>query len=137
MAPVEDVVSGRLSVHAYDKEWDLREAKPGRPYPPRDSTVGNLVVTRPVQWTASGLQAVFAMRFASGRVIEAAADYRWAARSREGSRRPTWKSTAALEPGCAVPAPLTADFFGSLRDEWDGWFVGSMLGDGNIAAGAQ
>ncbi|MEU9287494.1 LAGLIDADG family homing endonuclease [Streptomyces sp. NPDC048275] len=35
-------------------------------------------------------------------------------------------------PGHAVPAPLTAGFFGTLGAEWDGWFVGSMLGDGNM-----
>ncbi|MEV6944207.1 LAGLIDADG family homing endonuclease [Streptomyces sp. NPDC051172] len=122
----------RLPVLAYDKEWDLRESKPGRPYPPRDSTVGNLVSTRPVRWADNGTHPVFAVRLASGRTIEATANHRWAVRSREGSRRPTWKPTVFLEPGCAVPAPLTADFFGTLGDEWDGWFVGSMLGDGNM-----
>ncbi|MEU2900530.1 LAGLIDADG family homing endonuclease, partial [Streptomyces sp. NPDC001273] len=45
---------------------------------------------------------------------------------------PTWKATTELVPGCALPAPLVADFFGTLGDEWDGWFVGSMLGDGNM-----
>ncbi|MEV4229761.1 LAGLIDADG family homing endonuclease [Streptomyces bobili] len=31
-----------------------------------------------------------------------------------------------------MPAPLTAASFGTLGEEWDGWFVGSMLGDGNM-----
>lgn len=132
VAPVEDVVSARLPVLAYDKAWDLRQARPGRPYPPRDSEVGNLVVTRPLRWIDGGVQPVFAVKLASGRVIEATADHQWAVRSREGSRRPTWRSTALMTPGCAVPAPLTADFFGTLGGEWDGWFVGAMLGDGNM-----
>ncbi|MFI6853737.1 LAGLIDADG family homing endonuclease [Streptomyces sp. NPDC050416] len=132
VAPVEDVVAARRSVLAYDKEWDLREARPGRPYPPRDSEVGNLVAIRPVRWIDGGVQPVFAVTFASGRVIEATATSQWAVRSREGSRRPTWKPTACLLPGCAAPAPLTAGLFGTFGDEWDGWFVGSMLGDGNM-----
>ncbi|MET7481106.1 LAGLIDADG family homing endonuclease [Streptomyces sp. NPDC005648] len=132
VAPVEDVVVARLAVLAYDEEWDLREARPGRPYPPRNSNVGTLAVTRPVRWIDGGVQPVFAVHFASGRVIEATANHRWAVRSREGSRRPTWKPTALLAPGYAAPAPLTAGFFGTLGDEWDGWFVGSMLGDGNM-----
>ncbi|MFE2100004.1 MULTISPECIES: LAGLIDADG family homing endonuclease [unclassified Streptomyces] len=132
VVPVERVVTEKLPVLAFDKEWDLREAKPGRPYPPRDNTVGNLVPVLPVRWISNGTQPVFAVRLASGRMIEATANHRWAVRSREGSRRPTWKATTHLVPGCAVPAPLTADFFGALGDEWDGWFVGSMLGDGNM-----
>ncbi|WP_282702122.1 LAGLIDADG family homing endonuclease [Streptomyces sp. CC219B] len=132
VAPVEHVVAERLPVLAYDKEWDLRAAKPGRPYPPRDSAIGELLPTRPTRWIDAGAQPVFAVRFASGRVTETTANHRWAVRRREGSRRPTWGATASLEPGCALPAPLAAAYFGSLGDEWDGWFVGSMLGDGNM-----
>ncbi len=132
VAPVERVVTEERAVPAFDKEWDLREAKLGRPYPPRDSTVGNLVPVVPVRWNSNGRQPVFAVRLASGRLIEATGSHRWAMRSRAGSRRPTWKATTELVPGCALPAPLVADFFGTLGDEWDGWFVGSMLGDGNM-----
>ncbi|MCF1598280.1 LAGLIDADG family homing endonuclease [Streptomyces muensis] len=125
-------MAAELSVLAYDKEWDLREARPGRPYPPRDSGVGNLAVIRPVRWVEGGAQPVFAVKFASGRVIEAIASHQWAVRSRKGGRRPTWRATSCLEPGCAAPVPLSADFFGAVGNEWDGWFVGSMLGDGNM-----
>ncbi|MGW4021764.1 LAGLIDADG family homing endonuclease [Streptomyces sp. NPDC005009] len=132
VAPVERVVTEELAVLAFDKEWDLREARPGRPYPPRDHTVGNLVGVLPVRWISNGMQPVFAVRLASGRLVEVTASHQWAVRSRAGSRRPTWKATVELVPGCAIPAPLNAAFFGSLGDEWDGWFVGSMLGDGNM-----
>ncbi|MFE0206160.1 LAGLIDADG family homing endonuclease [Streptomyces sp. NPDC058985] len=132
VAPVERVVAEELAVLAFDKEWDLRAAKPGRPYPPRDQTVGNLAAALPERWISDGPKPCLAVRLASGRLIEATGNHRWAVRSREGSRRPTWQTTSELVPGCSIPAPLTASFFGTLGDEWDGWFVGSMLGDGNM-----
>ncbi|MGW0830179.1 LAGLIDADG family homing endonuclease [Streptomyces prunicolor] len=39
---------------------------------------------------------------------------------------------ADLRPGWSVPVPLTADRFGTVGDEWDGWFIGLMLGDGSM-----
>lgn len=132
VAPIERVVSEKLPVLAYDKAWDLRQPKAGRAYPPRDQGIGIIVPTAPVRWIDNGERPVFAVLFASGRVVEATANHRWAVRSREGSRRPVWCTTEDLRPGSAVPAPLAADFFGTLGDEWDGWFVGSMLGDGSM-----
>lgn len=132
VAPIERVVAGSLPVLAYDQEWDLRDPRMGRPYPPRSQEVGALVPTVPVRWIDNGEQPVFAVQLVSGRVIEATSNHRWAVRSRDGARRATWQTTADLTPGSAVPAPLTAGFFGSLGDEWDGWFVGTMLGDGNM-----
>src|SRR5215469_15221155 len=33
-----------------------------------------------------------------------------------------------------IPVPLTADFFGSVGTEDDGYFVGAMLGDGGMTS---
>ncbi|GAA2620288.1 hypothetical protein GCM10010307_03440 [Streptomyces vastus] len=130
--PVGQVVGEQLPVLTYDKTWDLREPRVGRPYPPRDQAVGKLLPATPVRWEVHSSEAVFIVRLVSGRSVEAAAGQPWVVRMREGARRPVLRTTASLEPGWSVPVPLTATCFGSLGDEWDGWFVGIMLGDGNM-----
>lgn len=132
VVPVERVISEQLPVLSYDHEWDMREPKMGCPVPPRDHSVGNLAPTVPATWIDSGERDVFAIRFASGREIRATAGHRWAARLRDGARRPLWRTTEQLQPGASVPVALDAGYFGSLGDELDGWFLGAMLGDGSM-----
>ncbi|MEU6408906.1 LAGLIDADG family homing endonuclease [Microbispora sp. NPDC046933] len=131
-APIEDVVTSRLPVLSYDKAWDARPVTYGPNQPPRDRSVGSLVPTTPVAWLDNGIRPVAAIRFVSGRVIEATHDHRWITRRQTGRQAWEWKTTSDLQVGDQVPIPLTASYFGGKGDAWDGYFIGAMLGGGGM-----
>jgi intein/homing endonuclease len=131
-APIEDVVARKLPVLSYDKAWDSRPVKYGPNQGPRDQSVGNLVPTIPSAWLDTGVRPIAAVRFASGRVIEATYDHRWVRQRRSGRQAWEWNTTSELRVGDRIPVPLTADTFGDEGDAWDGYFVGGMLGDGGM-----
>lgn len=133
-APIEEVVARRLPVLSYDKAWDTRPVKYGPNQEPRDHSVGSLVPTVPSAWLDTGVRDVAAVRFASGRVIEATYDHRWVRQRRRGRQAWEWTTTAELQTGDRIPVPLTADAFGDEGDVWDGYFVGAMLGDGGMTS---
>jgi hypothetical protein len=135
-APIEEVVENKLQVLSYSKAWDTRSVRYGSPMePPRDHTVGHLVPTTPSAWIASGIQPVKTIRLRSGRVLDATLDHRWIAQRRGNGRKSwEWRTTAELAVGDHIPLPLTADFFGPIGSQDDGYFVGAMLGDGGMTS---
>jgi intein/homing endonuclease len=131
--PVEQVVAERLPVISYDRQWDVRDPRIGRPSlgTERDEKIGNLRPTLPVEWHDNGEQDVFSIRLASGRELIATATHSWVTRSRSGNRQMRMATTASLRPGMTLPQPRGVDFWGTDGTEWDGYFVGQMLGDGS------
>jgi hypothetical protein len=135
-APIEEVVARRLPVLSYDKAWDTRPVKYGTNQGRRDHSVGNLVPTVPTSWLYAGLHSVAAIRLVSGRVVEATLDHRWIRQRRIGRQAWEWATTAELRAGDRIPVPLTAGAFGDEGDAWDGYFIGTMLGDGGMTGAA-
>jgi hypothetical protein len=135
-APIEDVVENKLQVLSYTKAWDTRPVRYGPQIePPRDHKVGHLVPTVPSAWMANGVQPVKTIRFRSGRALDATLDHRWITQRRGHGRKSwEWRTTADLVVGDHIPSPLTADYFGPLGSQDDGYFVGAMLGDGGMTA---
>ena len=134
-APIEQVVDQKLPVLSYNKAWDTRPVHYGtQSEPPRDHEVGRLVSTTPTAWISNGVQPVKTILFRSGRTLDATLDHRWVVRRRSGRKSWEWRTTAELAVGDHVPSPLTADYFGSIGTEDDGYFVGAMLGDGGMTS---
>jgi intein/homing endonuclease len=133
-APIEVVVSRSLPVLSYDKAWDTRPVKYGPNQRQRDRLVGNLLPTVPSAWLTTGIRPIAAIKFASGRIIEATCDHRWVRQRRIGRQAWEWTTTCELRVGDRIPVPLTADVFGDEGDACDGYFVGAMLGDGGMTA---
>jgi hypothetical protein len=133
-APIEVVVSRSLPVLSYDKVWDTRPVKYGPNQGQRDRSVGNLVPTVPSAWLNTGIRPIVAVKFASGRMVEATYGHRWVRQRRIGRQAWEWATTREVRVGDRIPVPLTADAFGDEGDAWDGYFVGAMLGDGGMTA---
>lgn len=135
-APIEDVVENKLQVLSYTKAWDTRPVRYGSQMElPRDHHAGHLVPATPSAWIASGVQPVKTIRFRSGRVLDATLDHRWIAQRRGNGRKSwEWRTTAELAVGDHIPSPLTADFFGLIGSQDDGYFIGAMLGDGGMTS---
>lgn len=79
-----------------------------------------------------GSRQVFGIEFVSGRQVEVTADHQWVTRRKRGREAWQWTRAADLQAGDHVPMPLTADFGTSMGTESSGYFVGAMLGDGNM-----
>ena len=131
-APIEQVVAQKLPVLSYSKEWDTRPVRYGPNQPQRSVDIGELRPTIPDGFIDSGIRPVIRLTFRSGRVIEVTEDHRWAVRREMGIQSFEIKTTADLRVGSVIPMPLTANFFGWEGTGAEGYFVGSMLGDGGM-----
>jgi len=131
---IEEVVSQRLPVLSFNKEWDTRPVRYGANQGPRDHSVGELVPSDPDAWQGGDLREVRSVRFVSGRIIEASLDQRWITQRRTGRQAWEWKRTRSLVPGDRIPFPLTAGHFGTEGESRSGYFVGAMLGDGGMTS---
>ncbi|MGW3726495.1 LAGLIDADG family homing endonuclease [Streptomyces sp. NPDC000851] len=131
---IEEVVARHLPVLAYSKEWDTRPVRYGANQGPRDHSVGELVSVVPRAWFDGIPREVHSITFASGRIIEAAADQGWVTQRRKGRQSWEWKRTDSLALGDRIPFPLVAACFGTEGSAREGYFVGAMLGDGGMTS---
>lgn len=129
---IKNVVTNKLNVLSYDKEWDIRPVKYGPGQKPRDISVGNLKETAPIDFIENGDAEVFKITMRSGRVIEATSNHKWVTRRRTGLQTWEWKETSDLQVGDQIPTPINATFFGDVGTWKEGYIIGAMLGDGGL-----
>ncbi|GIF68848.1 hypothetical protein Ais01nite_68830 [Asanoa ishikariensis] len=129
--PIEQVVARRLPVLAPSRPFDTSAVRHGPGRPVRDRTMGDIVPALPSAWLSMGEHPVVRIDFVSGRSVSATLDHRWVKR-RRNDRRESWEwvTTADLEVGDGIPAPIGVNAWGDDGDSADGYFVGAMLGDG-------
>ena len=95
---------------------------------------GNLVGTTPTEWHVNGTKDVYKVVMSSGRELSVTAEHRWPVRRQEGTRQLRMLETKDLLVGDRVPIPDGVDFWGETGTEEEGYFLGSMLGDGCMSS---